>query len=116
MIAAASFWDHPATIGLLIAIPSVSLGWLAYRRSKRSDETAAQSGTITQVYTGLDRIIAALQADNADLRSRLGKLDQLESDVRQLRNRVSGLERFIRDSDLPVPKNGTGNDVRGAEG
>jgi len=103
------FFDHPAVIGLMIGVPSALLGYFGYRRSKRADTAAEKTGTITQVYTGLDRIIAALQADNADLRTRLSRIEGLEAEVRTLLNRVATLERFIRNQGLAnPPKNGNG--------
>jgi lipopolysaccharide biosynthesis regulator YciM len=63
-------WDHPAVVGLLIAMPSVWLGWLAYRRSVRANNISAVSKSSEQVYQGLDQLIDALQEDNASLRVR----------------------------------------------
>lgn len=106
MISAGFFENNTALVATFTAVVSASLGFLAYRRSKRSDEVAEKTGTISSVYTGLDKIIANLQADNADLRSRLGRLDVIENELRGLKNRIDTLERFIKNEGLQIPNNG----------
>lgn len=94
---------NEAVVGILIGLPSVGLGYLVYRASKKKDETSAATGTIGAVYEGLDKIIAALQKDNAELRVRLDKLDEIEAEVRALLNRVALLERVIVAGGLTIP-------------
>jgi len=66
----------PVVIGLLIGLPSAVLGYLAYRRGTRSDKAAAQatisiaqSGSVSQIIDGLNKLVDALQDDNAALRA-----------------------------------------------
>lgn len=71
----AAFWENPAVVGLIIAIPGAILGYLGYRRSLKVDEAAKQAGIATsqgisvgQAVDGLNKVIAALQEDNKVLR------------------------------------------------
>lgn len=75
MILLAEFWENPAVVGLVLAIPATVLGYLGYRRSLKVDEAAKQAGIATsqsvsvgQAVDGLNRVIAALQEDNEILR------------------------------------------------
>lgn len=99
-------FSHPAVVGILIGFPSVALGYLVYLRSKKSDRITAEKGTIGAVYEGLDKIITNLQGDNKELRERVDKLDDIESSVRVLLNRVALLERYIINAGGTIPKNG----------
>jgi len=75
MIAAAGTGFEQVMVGLALAIPSVLLGYLAYRRGVRSDRVVEQAGIATasttsigQVMDGLNAIISSLQGDNEVLR------------------------------------------------
>lgn len=96
-------FDHPAVIGILIGLPSVALGFLVYRNSKKADQAATAAGTVGAMYEGFDKIIANLQSDNADLRARLGKIDVLEAEVRECLNRIARLERYITEEGGTIP-------------
>lgn len=70
--------NNPTVIGLLVAIPSFVLGYLAYRQSKKVDKTTEQSGiannqlnAVGQVLSGLNQLIDSLQADNKELRENI---------------------------------------------
>lgn len=102
----AGFFENPAVVGILIGIPTTVVGVLVYRRGKKADDVATEKGTIGAVYAGFDKIIENLQEDNADLRSRLERVETLEGTVRTLLDRVARLERYIRAEGLNVPKNG----------
>jgi len=96
----------PVVIGLLIGLPSAALGYLAYRRGTRSDKAAAQatisvaqSGSITQVIDGLNKLVLALQDDNAALRTTYAALraahDELKEKLDQSEMRVSELAKMV---------------------
>lgn len=100
------FFSQPGIVGILIGLPSVAVGYMVYLRSKKSDDASTEKGTIGSVYEGLDKIIANLQKDNADLRVRLDKVDHLEVQVRACLNRIALLERYITAEGGTIPKNG----------
>ena len=75
-------WTNPAFVGLVVAIPSLLLGYLAFKQSQKVDATVAQagiatveSGTIGQVIDGLNKLVSNLQADNSVLRGIVESLD-----------------------------------------
>lgn len=79
----AVFWENPAIVGLIIAIPATALGYLGYRRSLGLDKVAEQAGIATthansigQVVDGLNRVIIVLQEDNKILRGDIADLRQ----------------------------------------
>lgn len=88
-------WNHPAVIGIIIAIPSFLLGYLGYRRSVQVDKITEQSGAassqqgaIAQVISGLNSLIEVLQEDNkilregiSDLQSKLDKMTREQLDL-----------------------------------
>lgn len=99
----AGFWENPAVVGLIIAIPASILGYLGYRRSRRVDEVAKQAGmadshatSIGQVVDGLNKVIAAVQSDNHDLRKEVLELratvDPLRKTVEEIRARLDLVE------------------------
>lgn len=70
--------NNPAIIGLVVAIPSFVLGYLAYRQSKKVDRATEQSGVaddqlnaVGQVLSGLNQLIDNLQDDNKELRENI---------------------------------------------
>lgn len=99
-------FDHPAVVGVLIGLPSVILGFLVYRQSKKTDEVAATTGSFGAVFEGFDHVVAALRANNVDLRARAALVDVIEANVRKLLTRIHLLERHIMDNGLTVPENG----------
>lgn len=60
----AMFWENPAVVGLILALPATALGYLAYRRSLPVDKAVQQVGEMA----GHIGLITALQADNQVLR------------------------------------------------
>lgn len=103
---AVEFYNHPLFVGAVLAFLSSVVGYLAYRRAKSADRVAKETGTIGAVYEGFNIIIRALRADNDELRARVGRIDDLEADVRKLLDRVAKLERYIAGEGLPIPENG----------
>lgn len=107
IVLAESLWQHPAVIGLLIGLPSSALGYLVYRRSRDVDKVAEQAGIATgqresigQVVDGLNKIITALQQDNALLREEVvaGRKDIAAClhNVTELRKQVDELASELR--------------------
>lgn len=108
-----SFWQNPAVVGLIIALPASILGYLGYRRSRGIDEAAKQAGIATghaasigQVVDGLNGVIAVLQEDNKVLRADIfalrkgvelcqARLDVVETGNLDLRAKNRELEREI---------------------
>jgi hypothetical protein len=94
-----NIFDHPAVVGILIGLPSVSLGYLAYRRSTRAEQAAQKNGTIGRIYSGFGELIDNLQEDNAGLRSRVEQLarqrDELAAENERSRGEVAGLYHRI---------------------
>lgn len=99
-----SFWQNPAVVGLILAIPGAIFAYLAYRRSLRVDKAAEQAGLanihgneIGQIIAGLNNVITAVQSDNDDLREAVGKistrLDIVESGNIDLRAKLRESER-----------------------
>lgn len=99
---AASLFENPAVVGLLVAIPSAVLGFLGYRRSRHNDEVAERAGVATtrstsigQVVDGLDRLVANLQEDNKTLREHVKelnvKLDRIISECQDLKQQLAAL-------------------------
>lgn len=90
--------------GLLIGLPSFLLGYLAYRRARKVDAVAAQSGMITetragttQIIEGLNQLIDNLQDDNRSFREDIKyltlRLDVIVKERDQLRRRLVQLQR-----------------------
>ena len=63
------FFSHPIVIGILVAVPSFTLGYLGYRRSQKADKAATQAGAVEQVIDGLNKLVDNLQDDNKILRA-----------------------------------------------
>src|SRR5688572_27423201 len=89
---------------LLIGLPATVLGLLAYRRSRRVDAVAAQSGIATetragtaQIIEGLNHLIDNLQEDNAVIRADFKylttRLDTVIEERDALRREVAELRR-----------------------
>lgn len=97
----AVFWENPAVVGLIIALPASILGYLGYRRSRGVDEAAKQAGDATrnatsigQVVDGLNSVIAAVQSDNVDLRN---EVKSLKHTVEEIRDRLDAVEKANTD-------------------
>lgn len=109
---AVAFWQQ-AAVGLAVGLPSLTLGYLGYKRSRRNDKVAEQAGIATthvasigQVVDGLNRIITNLQGDNAVLRSELervrvavdgceARLDVLEEKLQAKEREIAALQQEI---------------------
>lgn len=90
------FWDNPAVIGLIIALPATILGYLGYRHSKGIDAAALQAETeagevtsVQQVIDGLSTAFKNVQSDNSvlreeikEIRARLDVIEALNDDLR----------------------------------
>lgn len=86
------FWENPAVVGLILAIPTVALAYIGYRRSIPRDKAAAQVG----VDAGHIGLITALQADNQDLRDELRALrGEHAAEVRALRKDYADLREGL---------------------
>lgn len=93
---AEGFWENPAVVGVIIAIPATILGYLGYRRARGVDEVAKQAGIATthatsigQVVDGLNKVIANVQSDNNDLRK---EVLALRTTVEEIRTRLDLVE------------------------
>jgi len=89
----------PAVVGLLVALPSAAIAYLAYRRGMRADAVAAtatvatvQSGSVAQVIDGLNALVAALQTDNRTLRK---TIERLEARVILMQDAIDRLEKRV---------------------
>lgn len=96
-------WNQ-AWVGLIIAIPSSILGYLAYRRSRKVDAISAQAGAVSETREGTAQIIAALNAlldqvqeDNVtfrdDLRRMTDRLDSCFGEREALRKELTRMQR-----------------------
>lgn len=106
-----------AIYGLLIGLPSFLLGYLAYRRARKVDAVAAQSGVITETRAGTAQIIEALnllvdqlQDDNRTFREDIKyltlRLDAIAKERDELRQKLIRLQR-------KYGINGNGEDTHG---
>lgn len=97
---------------ILIGLPATALGLLAYRRSRKVDAVAEQSGIVTesragtqQVIEGLNHIIDNLQEDNKsfrqDIRYLTERLDQRDRDHDVCRKQLVLLQRRYGDNGDP---------------
>lgn len=76
------FWENPAVVGLILALPATALGYLGYRRSLPLDKAVTKTAN-NEGHIGL---ISALQADNQDLREELRALrGEHATEIRALR-------------------------------
>jgi uncharacterized coiled-coil protein SlyX len=102
---------------LVAGVPALILGILAYRRSKRVDAVAAQSGVATegragqaQVIEGLNSIIDSLQEDNKmwreDIRYLTNRLDLSDKQREELRNDLVRMHRKYGDNGNGLPGSG----------
>lgn len=104
--------------GLLIGLPSFLLGYLAYRRARKVDQVAAQSGVATetragttQIIEGLNQLIDNLQDDNRTFREDIKyltlRLDVIIKERDHLRRELTRLQRKygngngVPEGDLP---------------
>lgn len=81
----AVFWENPAVVGIIIAIPATVLGYLGYRRSLGVDKAVESVGEMA----GHIGLINALQADNLVLR---GELTLLREGVELIQKRLDVVE------------------------
>lgn len=95
---------------LLIGLPSFLLGYLAYRRARKVDAVAAQSGVITETRAGTAQIIEALnllvdqlQDDNRTFREDIKyltlRLDAIAKERDELKRQLSRLQRKYGEND-----------------
>ena len=95
---------------VVIGLPSFALGYLAYRRSRKVDAVAEQSGVATetragiaQIIDGLNKLIDQQQEDLVRLRDALGKSvsDALARDkeCNEMRKQLNRLNRKYGDND-----------------
>lgn len=82
------FWENPAVVGLILAIPGAILGYLGYRRSLEVDDATEQAGlvsgqttTIALAVDSLNKVIAVLQEDNKILRGDIIALRELKKTI-----------------------------------
>lgn len=75
---------------ILIGLPSVLIAYWGYRRSKKVDAVAAQSGVATETRAGVEQVIDALnelndklQADNRNFRETVQQQVKRVSDLEQ---------------------------------
>lgn len=102
-----ALFENPAVVGLLVAIPSASLGYLGYRRSRQNDLVAEQAGIATtqntsigQVIAGLDGLVANLQEENGrmrtawreDVQELKAKIDLLVAEVQDLKRQLAVID------------------------
>jgi hypothetical protein len=96
----AVFYETPALVGIIIALPSLSLGYLGYRASLKKDEAAqgvavasAQNETIEQVISAQKGLIEALQIEIGRLNAKLAaqdiKLAEINQKCSDLKEQVS---------------------------
>ena len=89
---------------LLIGLPATMLGALAYRRSRKVDAVAEQSGVATenragtaQIIQGLNDLVSNLQTDNKVFREDIKYLDQrldnLIAEREELRKEIARLRK-----------------------
>lgn len=95
-----NIWEHPAVIGIIVAIPSFVLGVLSWRRSLEVDDVAEKAGAasqeigaVQQVIDGLNRLVASLQEDNKVLRQEIA---ELRAEVKRLSDGWKALEAEVR--------------------
>ena len=95
-----------AVAGVIVAIPSLILAYLGYKRSQKVDDLAAAAGvaqtsavTTGQVLDSLDKIVQRLGEDNVQLRSQLAacteRTDALDTLISKLRSEVVTLMRRV---------------------
>lgn len=100
------FWENPAVVGLILAVPATALGYLGYRRSLSVDKATAKAAN----NAGHVGLITALQADNQDLRD---ELRLLRGDYAALREGVElcqrRLDRVERENARLLAELGRGN-------
>lgn len=75
---------------VLIGLPSVLIAYWGYRRSKKVDAVAAQSGVATETRAGVEQVIDALNELN----------DKLQADNRNFRETVQLQVKRVSDLEL----------------
>jgi uncharacterized coiled-coil protein SlyX len=102
---------------IVAGVPALILGILAYRRSKKVDAVAQQSGAATesragtaQIIEGLNEIIDSLQEDNKmwreDIRYLTNRLDLNDKQREDLRNELVRMHRKYGDNGNGIPASG----------
>lgn len=94
-------FENPAIIALVAAIPSVALGYLVYRQSKKTDKITEQSSAassqataVDQVIQGLNKLIDNIQEDNKLLRE---NVDELRVRLKETMEENHNLQEEVRD-------------------
>lgn len=102
-----------AVFALVIGLPSFLLGYLAYRRARKVDAVAAQSGVVTetragtaQIIEGLNQLINNLQDDNRVIREDLKyltlRLDAIAKERDGFKRQLNRLQRkYGENGDIP---------------
>lgn len=80
------------TVGSVIALLSLAMAILAYRRGSKADKKAQENAATSSVYAGYDRLLKSLQDDNANLRHRVVVLEQELADAKL---NITNLQREI---------------------
>lgn len=87
-----SILQNPIIVGLLVGLPTIILGILAYRRSVKLDQAARDAAEALErassskmVIDGLNIIIKRLQEDNEVLRS---EIRTLRTNFREFKKQV----------------------------
>lgn len=71
------WYENPAIVGLIIAVPSAVLGYLGFRRSQAVDESTKQAG----IATGQSIWMGQVQDDNKTLRDEVRELRQTVASI-----------------------------------
>jgi hypothetical protein len=66
--------NSPVLVGVPIGLLTTWLVWRDFKRSQKADTVAAATGTIGQIYTGLNQIVENLRVDNNEIRVRVETL------------------------------------------
>lgn len=90
MILLAVFWENPAVVGLILALPATALGYLGYQRSRVVDEKTSESTSIGLAVDALTKALSILQEDNRVLREDVVALRKLKTLIAEV-EKVNGV-------------------------
>lgn len=94
-----NFWDNPATIGLVVGLPSFFIAYLGLKRAFKADRVSeklgmasGQSQSIAQAFEGLEKVIEGLnmyililqadrKVDREDVRRLTEQRDTLQKEL-----------------------------------
>lgn len=105
----APFWENPAVVGLIIAMPATVLGYLGWLASKGRDEAVKEAG----LASGQAVWIGQVQDDNRELRQRVDALEarlgaveagssELQDKNRKLEVENAGLRTSMADAEAKI--------------